>query len=159
MAPTDTVNEQAEGPSEPQAMRELTVDELTAQRDAVADMRYRVRQAVAWAVDHEPYANVEQVDRILTVIDYELGRIADEYTDRAEARKERDTEDAKPWPWTLPEPVPGSPSLPLGWHVGEAAEIKFAPQPIHIHLRESFTAGEARRVLRDIVRGEGGAAE
>jgi hypothetical protein len=52
------------------ATRELTAEELGIQADAMNHLGERVRRAVAWAVDHNPYTDVSQIDRVFTAIDF-----------------------------------------------------------------------------------------
>lgn len=80
------------------AMRELTVEELEIQTRAAQDVARRVRRAMARAVDHESYANIGQVDRVVTAVEYALEQVETEYTDREEARRAvRATDDEIPF--------------------------------------------------------------
>jgi hypothetical protein len=84
--PINTVNAK---PITTGSMRELTLDELAAQVNAVNDAKNRVQRAVNWAVDHEPYASVGQVERVLTALDLAFAQVQEDYDLRLGRRQDR----------------------------------------------------------------------
>lgn len=69
------------------AMRELTVEELTLQADAMNHLAARIRRAVAWAIDHNPGTDVSQLDRVLTALDLVVHQTIEDIERLVEARR------------------------------------------------------------------------
>jgi hypothetical protein len=77
------------------ALRESTLDELTAQSRAVSDVRDRIKRAMRREVDRD--SPVHSDARLHAVIDYVMDELVDEYIDREKARRRRDDVDEIPF--------------------------------------------------------------